>query len=916
MQKYLPAVLVVGTFVLTCFAADHSTDKKRSEIGCKAYPTGGWRDHVSGHDDGERQLTQDLKHLLTPGDGYGKRKLLDVLTGKQIAEVPAAESVASYSPDGHYEITYSGYYFVKVRELPSRKLIAEFKFDGRVDWSEFSRDLKQAAFASTDGTVKVIDLSSGKTIINDSEAGSWRRKVVFSSDGNYVAASSWSGTAKVIELKTGKVISEIKHAVQSVPAPDGFQSWDGRKTYNFGSGPTIESIDFSPDGKSLLTSTMSGTHQVADIKTGKVLMSHRALYALSDSRFSKDGRSILVATDDGMVRAIDAKTGSETVQLPYSTNVSEPRFARDSESIIAPNGRGYLVFEPSWVCVPQSTRIGEFEQKFDGGAWCAESFASRKLQWAELTPLKDTLSSRETLHWLMRFQKPEGLDLSPEHLKIFLAIAKSPSWRENALPLIHRVMANMLNKSPFLYDALLREFPELATVANDSVLDCQNPSEKSEILKGVRNYLNRSLANSDGRIKRSELELLNPLRSHFSFLASPERERYIDRFSDAIASSASDNSELSGIFGSKIYYFAHRSVASFFGKDDHNPISDLTLVRQPDGFTPYILGSAPINGEVDGKTDFGFYLKKLAPIPVKKSGVGPLPVENPERFSWEHAGSHYKADIKLYSHGSGQNLIEDSDAFPYPLLWKDDKLSGIMIVGSNGGDEIEHTKNGYLSFYRNQGYHFESKPKEVRTYSFLKDQIMSGKVDYLIKHAHSDGDEKHLFRYGTSSEVWKGVKKNGNKTEDLYVVTPTSVNSTDLLGNSEFGDWIRQRQTPLVFFNASCSSHHKAVNEVAAAGKNLIDIPTLSTTFFFRDTPGYATRSMLVGFLAQKNYKDIRSLMEDDLSYKSRGFNVWIFPDEYDYKKNIELVVEGPIDTQIQLQKDGQPYFLDLQNVH
>src|ERR1700722_12236565 len=111
--------------------------------------------------------------------------------------------------------------------------------------------------------------------------------VAFSADGRYVlTSSSLDGSTRLWEAETG------------------------RELRRFGDGGRTHSLEFSPDGRTVLTAT-AGDVQLWDAGTGKKL----AHFSDGPGTFSPDGRTVLTGGADHLAHLWDVESGREVKRL-------------------------------------------------------------------------------------------------------------------------------------------------------------------------------------------------------------------------------------------------------------------------------------------------------------------------------------------------------------------------------------------------------------------------------------------------------------------------------------------------------------------------------------------------------------------------------------------------------------------------
>jgi WD40 repeat protein/energy-coupling factor transporter ATP-binding protein EcfA2 len=208
----------------------------------------------------------------------------------------------------------------------------------------YSPDGKTLASASSDKTVKLWDINTGKVIQTLKGHISGVQDVNYSPDGKILASSSNDGTIKLWDVKTAKIIKNLKAhkegAVFSVSfSPDGkklasasadetvklwdintgkvIQTFTGHQSNNSEKGnQAVFGVVFSPDGKILASSSADKTIKLSDVKTGKqikTLAGHKSqVWGIS---FSPDGKKLASASWDSTIKLWDIATGKEILPI-------------------------------------------------------------------------------------------------------------------------------------------------------------------------------------------------------------------------------------------------------------------------------------------------------------------------------------------------------------------------------------------------------------------------------------------------------------------------------------------------------------------------------------------------------------------------------------------------------------------------
>jgi len=163
--------------------------------------------------------------------------------------------------------------------------------EGAVNEIRFRPDGSQVLTAGDDGKIHLWDSETGQEATTPLHAGSSVVFAVFSRDGRRIAAASRDGLAHIWEV--GQLLSS--------PRPQG-QSF---LTLPVGASDALRWIDFSPDGRQLVTASGKAA-RLWDTTTGKPLsdeLPHNDM--VNVALFSPDGRWLATAGDDGQVRLWD-----------------------------------------------------------------------------------------------------------------------------------------------------------------------------------------------------------------------------------------------------------------------------------------------------------------------------------------------------------------------------------------------------------------------------------------------------------------------------------------------------------------------------------------------------------------------------------------------------------------------------------
>jgi WD40 repeat protein/DNA-binding SARP family transcriptional activator len=198
----------------------------------------------------------DGRRILTSGACDGKTKLWNAQTGALISTIATA---IARQPGCPTQATGQRYSADVEAPSPVGSIVAQ---------------------ASPDGSVQLLDSTSGVLLRTLSGGHHGVQTIAFDGSGRRVATGYWDGTAIVWDVATGR-----KRQVIS--------------THN----GIVERVGFSPDGKLLATAGEDATAQVWDLRTEqRILTLTGHTFALTDIAFSPDGTRLATSSGDGTVR--------------------------------------------------------------------------------------------------------------------------------------------------------------------------------------------------------------------------------------------------------------------------------------------------------------------------------------------------------------------------------------------------------------------------------------------------------------------------------------------------------------------------------------------------------------------------------------------------------------------------------------
>lgn len=550
----------------------------------------------------------------------------------------------------------------------------------------------------------------------------------------------------------------------------------------------------------------------------------------------------------------------------------------------------------------------------------------------------------------------------------------------------------LFSKSNLLYMQLLEQFPGLQNLKFEKQdyerFQDEFSSEQLEQFKNTATVFVKTLAMMTTNLIESEKSTfywnryLTPLQPILTSLDPDEKEHLIDGFGILLTNHFVLSSQYHSIAFSKVANFIIERMKPYFGLKKRH-LTDLTLIQanrtldeesgsdeidksensndeieknvvrgseelqanertaSHEEMVPIIISVDPIDNDIHTYSPYGFYLKVQSSLFINRREITDKKMSYEVKWNTNHETFTGTAQIQNYVLN---NVIPSEPGPRYDQLWQDQKLQGLIIIGSNMRGDTATLVNQYLIYLRDQDFDlgFELpeipliqnnqsitqklrwKPSSIReikdTKNWIAGKIMSGELDYMMKESHTGGEDQNLIRVDKESLLIKATKKksdNGgvkSREEVVYLVFPKLTKAeafplSDMITNVEFGHWIRIRDfathSQFVYINSSCESYQKAINEIIASRSSLLlDIPTIDNLFSFTNKPDNASRILWTGLRNENSFAQLKMEL-NNIKKSGQVANPFIFPLDPVYHERITSNLENALDVQIEVKNQS-----------
>ncbi|BDL38612.1 TIR domain-containing protein [Methylorubrum sp. GM97] len=284
-------------------------------------------------------FSPDGYFVLTTSFSDDKAQLWDAITGQNLASFQGYQGnirISIFSPNSKYVLTTASKdKFVRIWDTGLVQTSAFFAgHKKRVRRATFSFDGKRILSMSDDGTARLWNATNGQALAVMNVSSRYPvRSAIFSPDGSKIVTVPERGsltfippipddnTARVWDAKTGQLLTVLE-----------------------GHEGGVNSAEFSPDSRRVVTASVDGTVRIWDPATGQplfVLRGHQG--NVFSASYSSNGSRILTASaGDSAARIWDAVTGQILTEFTeYGRGVDIAMFSDDLTRRILTEFREY-----------------------------------------------------------------------------------------------------------------------------------------------------------------------------------------------------------------------------------------------------------------------------------------------------------------------------------------------------------------------------------------------------------------------------------------------------------------------------------------------------------------------------------------------------------------------------------------------
>ncbi len=233
--------------------------------------------------------------------------------------------------------------------------------DKKIDSIAFSSDGKTFAYTHThESTIRIRDTQSLKLkkILTENMEFVYSYRITLSPDGRTLATLYPSLPIYVWDVTAGNLKNVLKgYKVTS-------RSNRHLNRIRIANHSVVDSVAFSPDGKTLANGSRDGTIRLWNIDSGKLkkrLIEHKDF--INGPAFSPDGKKLASGSEDGLILVWNLETGTHKALLAERMgSISCVAFSRDGKMLAGGNTDGNIHLFDVATGTPKMTFTGHIEE--------------------------------------------------------------------------------------------------------------------------------------------------------------------------------------------------------------------------------------------------------------------------------------------------------------------------------------------------------------------------------------------------------------------------------------------------------------------------------------------------------------------------------------------------------------------------
>ena len=296
--------------------------------------------------------SRDGRQIITEHDIPSMQIFWDAETGRKL-HTRLNRGGRTFSDDSRWSISREGEFTTQVTilhdEVSGRKPVT-LRWPGSTSgvWFAFSPDATRIVAQGWDGMVRMWETESGRELLTIGHPKKGQvHSVIFSDDGKQL----WIRLTDAIEVWHTKTLHKLRtlsveQASHWAISPDNakividdfssntckvIDANTGRKLITLSRHEkAITALDFSPDGKRIVTGSEDGTAIISDTDTGADLFTFQGhMTRITSVAFSPEGNRLVTGDSDGIAKIWDAEKGPD---WPNGCSACTTDFSRIAEA--------------------------------------------------------------------------------------------------------------------------------------------------------------------------------------------------------------------------------------------------------------------------------------------------------------------------------------------------------------------------------------------------------------------------------------------------------------------------------------------------------------------------------------------------------------------------------------------------------